>query len=153
VEGASSYHVAATAPLYSDGIISSAPVVNGTQAQALTTYLPVTVGGLTPADGSTGGAIAATVTESSPGTYVGGVLLVSHNGAVVGSASIPSAALLSGSGTVTVSNLPSGTDGTYSLSAVLWTSSASTVPYVYESVASPVTVSGGSTTQVAVPLN
>ena len=44
VEGASSYHVAATAPLYSDGIISSAPVVNGTQAQALTTYLPVTVG-------------------------------------------------------------------------------------------------------------
>jgi trimeric autotransporter adhesin len=145
VEGASSYHVAATAPLYTDGTISSAPVVNGTQAQALTTFLPVTVAGLTPADGSTGGAIAASVTESSPGLYTGGELLVSNNGAVVGSASLPSAALLSGSGTVTVSNLPSGT---YSLSAILWSGTA----FQYESVASSATVSG-TTTQVAVPLN
>ena len=70
---------------------------------------------------------------------------MSNNGAVVGSASLPSAALLSGSGTVTVSNLPSGT---YSLSAILWSGTA----FQYESVASSATVSG-TTTQVAVPLN
>ncbi len=157
VEGASSYHVAATAPLYTDGAVSSAPIVNGTTATApttsgtTTTYtsLSVTVPGLTPADGSAGGAIAASVTESSPGLYSGGELLVSHNGAVIGSAAIPSAALLSGSGTVTVSNLPSGTDGTYSLSAILWSATA----FQYESVASPVNLSGGTTVQVAVPLN
>jgi Domain of unknown function (DUF4382) len=156
VEGASSYHVAATAPLYTDGAVSSAPIVNGTQATAPTaatssaasptyTFLPVTVPGLTPANGSTGGAIAASVTESSPGLYTGGELLVSNNGAVVGSASISSATLLSGSGIVTVSNLPSGT---YSLSAILWSGTA----FQYESVASPAIVSG-TTTPVAVPLN
>jgi hypothetical protein len=149
-EGASSYHVSATAPLYTDGTVSSAPLVNGTTAQALTTPLTVTLPGLTPADGSTPATLTASITESSPGTYTGGELLVSHNGAVIGSAAIPSSALLTGSGSATVTGLPSGSsDGTYYLSAILWSATA----FNYESVAAPVTVSGGTTTQVAVALN
>jgi Domain of unknown function (DUF4382) len=147
-EGASSYRVGATAPLYTDGAVSSAPVVNGTTAQALTTPLTVTVSGLTPADGSNPAILSASITESSPGTYTGGELLVSHNGAVIGSAPIASNTLMSGSGTVSVPGLPSAS-GSYYLSAILWSGSA----FKYESVASPVTVSAGTTTQVAVPLN
>jgi Domain of unknown function (DUF4382) len=146
-DGASTYHVSATAPLYTDGAISSAPTVNGTTAQSLTTPLTVTVSGLTPADGAAPTTLSASITESAPGTYTGGELLVSHNGAVIGSAPIASSILLSGSGTVTVPGLPSAS-GSYYLSAILWSGSA----FKYESVASPVTVSAG-TTQVAVPLN
>jgi hypothetical protein len=149
-DGPSTYHVSATAPLYSDGIISSAPVVDGTKALSLTTPLTATVSGLTPADGSTPATLTASITESSPGTYTGGELLVSRNGAVIGTAAIPSNALLTGSGSVSVSGLPSGSaDGTYYLSAILW----STTTFNYESVAAPVIVSGGTTTQVAVALN
>jgi hypothetical protein len=67
---------------------------------------------------------------------------------VIGTASIASSTLLSGSGTATVSGLPSGS-GNYYLSAILWSGAS----FSYQSVASPVTVSGGTTTQVAVPLN
>ena len=146
-DGASTYHVSTTAPLYTDGAISSAPTVNGSTAQSLTTPLTVTVSGLTPADGAAPTTLSASITESSPGTYTGGELLVSHNGAVIGSAPIASSILMSGSGTVTVPGLPSAS-GSYYLSAILWSGSA----FNYESVASPVTVSAG-TTQVAVPLN
>ena len=147
-EGPSKYRVSAVAPLYTDGSLSSAAVVDGTTAQALTTPLTVTVSGLTPADGSAAATLSATITESSPGTYTGGELLVSHNGAVIGTATIPSSALLTGSGTATVSGLPSGS-GNYYLSAILWSGTA----FNYESVAAPVTVSGGTSTQVAVALN
>lgn len=147
-EGASTYRVGATAPLYADAALSSAPVVNGTTATSLTVPLPVTVSGLTPADGSSAASITASITETSPGTYTGGELLVSHNGAVIGTAAIAGTALMSGSGTVVVSGLPSGS-GNYYLSAILWSSTA----FNYESVTAPVTVSGGTTTQVAVTLN
>jgi hypothetical protein len=149
-EGPSKYRVSAIAPLYTDGVLSSAPLVDGTTAQSLTTPLTVTVSGLTPADGSTAAILTASITESSPGTYTGGELLVSRNGAVIGTAGIPSNALLTGSGSVTVTGLPSGSaDATYYLSAILWSATA----FNYESVAAPVTVSGGTTTQVAVTLN
>jgi hypothetical protein len=148
-EGPSKYRVSAIAPLYTDGALSSAPLVDGTTAQSLTTPLTVTVSGLTPADGSTPATLTASITESSPGTYTGGELLVSRNGAVIGTAAIPSNALLTGSGSVSVAGLPSGSaDGTYYLSAILW----SATTFNYESVAAPVTVSGGGT-QVAITLN
>jgi Domain of unknown function (DUF4382) len=147
-EGPSTYRVSAVAPLYADGAVASAPTVNGTTAQSLTTPLTATVPGLSPADGSSPASLAASITESSPGTYTGGELLVSHNGALIGSAPISNSTLLTGSGTVTVSGLPSGS-GSYYLSAILWSGAG----FSYQSVASPVTVSGGTTTQVAVPLN
>jgi hypothetical protein len=148
-EGPSKYRVGAVAPLYTDGVLSSAPLVDGTTAQSLTTPLTVTVSGLAPADGSTPATLTASITETSPGTYTGGELLVSRNGAVIGTAGIPSNALLTGSGSVAVSGLPSGsTDGTYYLSAILWSGTT----FNYESVAAPVTVSSGGT-QVAVTLN
>jgi hypothetical protein len=158
--GTASYRVAGTAPLYADGAPSLNTVVTATTASMIpapsttTTTTPptpvtVSVPGLTPANASAAASIAAAITAPA-GTYTGGELLVSHNGAVIGAASIPSSALLNGTGSVTVSGLPSGDVGNYYLSAILWSSTA----FQYESVASPVTtVTGGSTTNVAVTLN
>jgi hypothetical protein len=80
--------------------------------------------------------------------YTGGALLVSQNGALIGTAAISNATLLSGSGTVTVSGLPAGS-GNYFLSAILWSATA----FSYQSVTAPVTVSAGTSTDVTVPLN
>ncbi len=67
-----------------------------------------------PQDGSAAATLtAAVITESSPGTYTGGELLVSRNGAVIGTAVIPSSALLTGSGSAMVSGSPSGSGNYY----------------------------------------
>jgi hypothetical protein len=82
---------------------------------------------------------------------------VSHNGAVIGSVSI-SAALAASGGSVTINNIPSGV-GNYYLSAILWSStgaasstSSNGAPggFTYQSIASPVTVSAGTATDVSV---
>lgn len=73
---------------------------------------------------------------------------MSHNGSVVGSASLGGVFLNGGS--VTVPNLPGGTS--YYLSAIVWSATDSTLKY--ESLGSgPVAVSSGGQTQVSVTVN
>ncbi|HEY0340444.1 MAG TPA: hypothetical protein VGC34_06540, partial [Steroidobacteraceae bacterium] len=77
-------------------------------------------------------------------------LLISHNGAVIGAAAIPSSVLLNGAGSTKVTGLPSGNAGNYYLSVIVWNSSG----LKSESVStSPVTLSGGGETDVAVTIN
>ena len=80
---------------------------------------------------------------------MGGELIVSHDGAIVGAGSIASSTLLNGTGSVTVNGLPSGDVGNYYLSVILWTSSS----FKTESITSPVTVTGGGPTDVAVTID
>jgi Domain of unknown function (DUF4382) len=149
-EGAGTYGVGATAPLYADSVSSTkAALSSGTSN---TTPVNVSVPGLTPAGGSAVGSITATVT--SPGHFDQGELIVSHNGAVVGTASL-NAALTSGA-QATVGALPSGTTPYY-LSVIVWNSSnpgpaATGGSFTYESIASPVTVSAGGATGVQVAI-
>jgi hypothetical protein len=75
---------------------------------------------------------------------------VSHNGAVIGSASL-NGVLLNG-GSVTVSGLPSGV-GNYYLSAIVWNTSNPSGTFKYESVGSAVTVSAGGSTSAAVTID
>jgi hypothetical protein len=151
-DGAATYLVAATAPLYADGITSASVKAAGPASSAAdsTTPVAVVVPGLIPASGSSAAAISATVTPSSPGKYNQGQLIVSRNGAVVGSAALDST--LSGGGTVTVGGLPSG--NTYYLSVIVWNSATASAdaPYTYQSIATPVNLSGGSAT-AAVTIN
>ena len=152
-EGAGTYSVAATAPFYTDGYASAHNLVQapstaqGTGGVDATTAVPVTIPGLTPADGSAGGSINATVTQSSPGKYDQGELIVSRNGAVVGSARLDSA--LAGSNpNVTVAGLPGGT---YYLSVIAWNStqvSAQNPTFTYESVTTPVALGATATVTV-----
>jgi Domain of unknown function (DUF4382) len=142
------YLAAATAPLYTDGIASSSVKVQaptstqGTSAVDATAAVAIVVPALT---GTSAAAINATITPSSPGKYNQGELIVSHNGAVIGSADI-SAALGASGATVTVPGLPSG--NTYYLSVIVWNSAqvSQDAPFVYQSIATPVNLSGGSAT-------
>jgi hypothetical protein len=155
-EGAGTYGVGATAPLYADSVSSTKAVppasTLGTGATSSTTPVNITVPGLTPASGLGVGSITASVT--SPGHYDQGELIVSHNGAVVGTASL-NAALTSGA-QVTVGGLPSGTASPYYLSVIVWNSSnpgpAPSGTFTYESVGSPVNVSAGGATGVTVAI-
>jgi Domain of unknown function (DUF4382) len=160
VENAGTYKVAATAPLFADGTISANTVVTATTGSTLSsttapTPLPstvtpvrVSVPALTPANAAAAGSITASITPSGGSNQ--GQLLVSHNGAVIGSASL-NGVLLNG-GSVTVSGLPSGV-GNYYLSAIVWNSTNPASTFKYESIASPVTVSSGGATSVSVTID
>jgi hypothetical protein len=112
------------------------------------TPVAVAVPSLTPANSSAAASIAAAITAPA-GSYIGGELIVSHNGAIIGAAPIAGSTLLNGTGSTTVSGLPSGDSGNYYLSAIVWTSSS----FKSESITSPVTVTGGSATDVAVTID
>jgi hypothetical protein len=150
-EGAGNYLAAAVAPLYTDGIASASTKVTapagttGVNAPSATTAVAITIPGLSLGSGS----ISASITAATPGTYNGGQLLVSHNGAVIGAAAL-SSSVLSGGGSVTVSGLPTSQE--YYLSAILWNTSQGT--FNYESLgSSPITVSGSSATSTSVTIN
>jgi Domain of unknown function (DUF4382) len=147
-QGSGTYWVGATAPLFSDAAISSgnlaAPPTTtttptaGTAVNTTTTAVAATVPSPSPV--TSAGSIAVAVTTTS-NQYDSGELLVSHNGAVIGSVSLAGA--LGGSGgNVTIPNIPSS-QGNYYLSAILW-SSGNPGTLVYQSITSPVTVSAGT---------
>jgi hypothetical protein len=157
-ETAGTYKVGATAPLFADGTISANTVVTASSGSTLasgtsptplpTTVTPVavTVPALGPANSAASGSIVASVTPVGGSTQ--GELLVSHNGSVVGSASL-TGVFLNG-GNVTVPNLPGGTN--YYLSAIVWSATDSTLKYESLGTA-PVAVSAGGQTQVSVTVN
>jgi hypothetical protein len=121
-EKAGSYLVAATAPLYADGMLGvtvSAPTT-GTIAP------PVTVGGLSLSSGNTAATLAATVSPGNRNTYNHGVLLVSHDGQLVASAALDSVIGLGG--TVQVTGIPGGSSASvYDLTVRAWNSSTGAV--------------------------
>ena len=88
-EGAGGFQVAATAPLYADGLLGntlSAPTASG-----VTTAGPVTVGTLALAAGSSAASVTASVQPASTGKYDHGEIMLSRNGQLVASAPIDAA--------------------------------------------------------------
>lgn len=143
-EKAGNYLVGATAPMYMDSAPSTAFTVSapastlGTGAASSPTAQPITaVPTLQPANAAGIGSISAAVTDTTGDTA--GTLLVSHDGAVVGAADLAQALKAGGIGTVTVNALPTG--NVYYLSAILMNASTG---FRYESIATPVNLSGGS---------
>jgi hypothetical protein len=160
-EGAGIYKVGATAPLFVDGTISANTVVKAAGTLPVSTAptplpptsviapVPVTVPALAPANAVATGSIVATINPA--GGSMQGELLVSHNGAVIGTAPLNATVLLNG-GSITINGLPSGV-GNYYLSAITWSSSTPSSGVTYESLgSSPVTVSAGGSTSVAVTI-
>lgn len=159
-EGLGVYTVGVTAPLYADSVPSTTIKVSPTSAASCstgtttttTTTAPTPVqitavpSPLTPANGASTGTISVSVTNNNPGEFNQGTLLVSLNGAVIGSIDLTGAFKNSGgSNTVMIPNLPSG--NVYYLSAIVWSSSQpSQTPVTYESSTAPVTLSGSQAT-------
>ena len=115
VETAGHYTVAASAPGYSDGPLTTAvgPPKSGTAL--------VPLPGLSLASGASPGSVVAAVTPANATQYDHGQLLVSHEGTLV--ASVPLDTVLThGGGTVTAS-VPAGTSASYYyLSVRVWNS-------------------------------
>ncbi len=114
VQGTGKYAVAGTAPNYTDGALTTvvAPPGSGTAPQT------VTVPGLTLATGATTGSVVAAVTPATPGKYNAGVLLVSHEGALVAQVRLDS--VLASGGNVSAI-VPAGTTSSlYYVSVRVW---------------------------------
>ncbi len=172
--GAGTYDVGATAPFYADsststgsmtisppaagatcstgsgttGSTTSGSTATGTAATPPCVSIP-SVPTLAPTNGASSGTITVSITNAQGDDQ--GTLLVSHNGAVVGTANLQSVLANGGSGSVPVGNLPTG--NVYYLSAILWSSQQPpSTPVKYESIATPVNLSG-STADVSVTIN
>jgi len=125
-EGAATYRVAGTAPLFADGALTT--TVTGSTSGSSTT-LPVAVPTLAAVSGATLNATAVTISKSSSTKYNKGELIFTHDGAVVQTASIDSILTQTGNATLTISGLPGGgvsgqfADGLYYVSVRVWNSS------------------------------
>jgi len=116
-EGAGGYLVAASAPDFANGALTSKV---SAPSSGTTTPVLVTIPTLSLA--ATAGTISAAVTESSPGRYDQGELLVSHEGQLVASASLNAAFAQGGRGTITV-GVPAETSASlYYLTVRAWNS-------------------------------
>ena len=150
-EGAGGYLVAASAPSFTDGTLTttvSAPSV-GT-----TTPVAVTVPALTLAPGVTSGSISTSVTQATAGKYDHGELLVTHNGALVATTPVD-AALVQGAGaTITVNGLPAGTSAAlYYVAVRAWNSRDATGTLQRQSYPTAIDLRGRATGAVQVTIN
>jgi len=120
-EGAGTYQVAASAPLYADGLLGT--TVAAPTTAGVTTAGPVQVATLALAAGNSAASVAASVQPSSAGKYDHGELMLSQNGQLIASAPID-AALTAGGGTVQLAGVPGGTPASvYYVSVRAWNSS------------------------------
>src|SRR5438270_4809699 len=121
VEKAGGYLVAASAPGYQDGPLTTSVAA----PQSGTTAPPVTLPALTLAAGNSPGSISVSITQATAGKYDHGELLLGHDGTLIAAAPLD-AALTQGPGaTVTVNSVPSGTPASLYYAAVrVWKSSA-----------------------------
>lgn len=116
-EGAGTYLVAASAPGFSDGTLSSKVSVSQPQSGTASVVVPA----LALESGASAGSLIARVVPAVANKYDQGELLLSHNGTLVAAASLAAVIAQGAGGTVTVSNLPSGTpDAVYYATVRAW---------------------------------
>jgi hypothetical protein len=125
-EGTSTYRVAGTAPLFTDGALTA------TVSPSVTT---VAVPTLTAASGAVLDSATFTISKTTAGKYNKGELIVSHDGAIVATAVLDTILTQTANGTLTISGLPGGSaagqfaDGLYYLSVRTWnTNTLATLP-------------------------
>jgi len=118
-EGAGTYLVAASSPGFSDGPLSLKVSVSPPKSGTATVVVPA----LTLESGATAGSLAAAVVATTPGKYDQGQLLLSHDGALVATASLDAVLTQGTGGIVTVPGLPTGTpDAVYYATVRAWKS-------------------------------
>ncbi len=122
-EGAGTYLVAASAPGFSDGTLEPRISVSPPKTSGTAT---VVVPALALESGASAGSLSATVVAAAPGKYDQGQLLLSHDGALVATASLDTVLKQGAGGIVTVAGIPSGTpDAVYYATIRAWNSTSS----------------------------
>jgi hypothetical protein len=126
-EGAATYRVAGTAPLFTDGVLTT--TVKAPSASSTTATTLVAVPQLTAASGAALDSTSVTISKSSSTKYNKGELIFSHDGAVVQTVALDSILTQTANATLTVSGLPGGgatgtfNDGLYDVSVRVWNTS------------------------------
>jgi len=145
-EGAATYRVASTAPLFTDGVLTT--TVKAPAASSTTTL--VAVPQLTAASGSALDSTSVTIGKSSSTKYNKGELIFSHDGAIVQTVALDSILTQTANATLTVSGLPgsgaSGTfnDGLYDVSVRVWNTSNAAGTVIRETYPTPLDLSTGA---------
>jgi hypothetical protein len=150
-EGAGRYLVAASAPSFTDGTLTT--TVSAPPA-GTTTPVVVTVPALTLAPGATSGSISASVTQATAGKYDHGELLVTHDGTLVATTPLD-AALAQGAGAAIVaSGLPTGTSAArYYVAVRAWNSRDATGTLQRQSYPTAIDLRGSATGAVQLTIN
>lgn len=147
-EGASTYLVAGTAPLFTDGALTT------TTSPAATT---ITVPTLTAASGAV--LISPTVTvNATAGKYNQGEIILSHDGAIVATAALDSI-LPGGTGTLTIPGVPAGSSagqfaaGLYYVSVRTWNTSSPAATLHREIYPTPLDLRTGTATTYSLTID
>jgi hypothetical protein len=144
-EGAATYRVAGTAPLFADGVLTT--TVTGQSGSTTTTSVAVPT--LAAASGATLNTTTVTIGKSSSTKYNKGELIFSHDGGIVQTVAIDSVLTQSANATLTISGLPGGgsagsfADGLYYVSVRVWNTSNPTSTVVREFYSSPLDLRTG----------
>jgi uncharacterized protein DUF4382 len=116
------YQVAASAPLYADGLLGVGKTV-GVANAGVTTAPPVLLGSLPLAAGNSAASVSASVQPATAGKYDHGEILLSQDGQLIATAPLD-AALAAGGGTVQLTGVPGGAStSVYYVSVRAWNSS------------------------------
>ena len=150
VEKEGGYLVAASAPGYQDGPLTTSVAA----PQPGTTAPPVTLPALTLAAGDSPGSISVSITQATAGKYDHGELLVGHDGTLIAAAPLD-AALTQGPGaTVTVNSVPSGTPASlYYLTVRAWKSAAPSSTLHRQSYSTPIDLRGSASGSAQLTIN
>ena len=150
VEKEGGYLVAASAPGYQDGPLTTSVAA----PQSGTTAPPVTVPALTLAAGNSPGSISVSITQATGRTYDRGELLLAHDGTLIATAPLD-AALAQGPGaTVTVNGVPSGTPASlYYLTVRAWKSAAPSSTLHRQSYSTAIDLRGSASGSAQLTIN
>lgn len=158
-EGAGAYHVAASAPLYGDGPLSTIVTAPASAATVTaTTVTSFTVAAIPLPSATTAASVAGTVSVAAPGKYDKGELLLTQNGALVAVTPLDAYLGTAQSNATLFSSVPSGSGGTatstnqYYAEAWVWSSSNPSATLSRQPVSTVIDLSNGSASGVAVSI-
>jgi hypothetical protein len=150
VEGASTYKVAASAPLFTDGALTTTTVTS--------TAGLATIPALSPASGVSSTVtmqISKTSAATTTTTYNQGDLIISHDGAIVATAVLDSI-MGSAASTLTITGVPGGSgtanSALYYVSVRAWNSSNPTGTLNRITYSTPFDLSSGSTASYSIQI-
>lgn len=154
-EGASTYRVAGTAPLFADGALTA--TVTGQSGSTTTSAIAVPT--LAAASGATLNTTTVTIGKASSTTYNKGELIFSHDGNIVQTVALDSVLTQSANATLTISGLPGGgsagqfAGGLYYLSVRVWNSSNPTGTVTRETYPRPLDLRTGISSGYSLTIN
>jgi hypothetical protein len=140
-EGAATYRIAGTAPLFTDGPLTTT-ITSATKT--------VAVPALAAASGAALDSATFTISKSSSAQFNRGDLIISRDGAIVATAALDTLLAQSATGNLAISGIPGGSasgqfaDGLYYVSVRVWNSStATTTPAAREIYPAPLDLRSG----------